>query len=55
MHEWPLWRAAPQHLAVAVKGRLGPVVSLGTMSQHVRAILNAQPSIIDLRQHLNAI
>jgi hypothetical protein len=24
MHEWPLWRAAPQHLAVAVKGRLGP-------------------------------
>jgi len=28
MHEWPLWRAAPQHLEVVVKGRLGPRMTL---------------------------
>jgi len=24
MHEWPLWRAAPQHLELVVNGNNGP-------------------------------
>lgn len=43
MHEWPLWRAAPQHLKVVVNGRFGPFVTFDTKGGELSLAAAASP------------
>ena len=47
MHEWPLWRAAPQHLKVVVNGRFGP---RGQNSRMARAVGEVPTTSLGSRQ-----